>query len=66
VVFISIIHVFVSMRRLVFNCLFFYLLLLLYCFLFNCIVWLYVKVWSVVNDPYVEYTVLEDPEDFEQ
>jgi hypothetical protein len=37
-----------------------------YYFFINGIVCLYVNVWSVVNDPFVEYVVVEDQEDFEQ
>jgi nitrogen fixation-related uncharacterized protein len=37
-----------------------------YCFLITCIVCLYVFVWSVVNDQFVEYAAIEDQEGFEQ
>jgi hypothetical protein len=35
-------------------------------FLINCIVCLFVIVWSVVNDEFVEYVAVEDQEGFEQ
>jgi hypothetical protein len=37
-----------------------------FCFLIICIVCLYVIVWSVWNDQFVEYAVVEDQEGFEQ
>jgi hypothetical protein len=37
-----------------------------FCFLFYCIVPLYVNVWCVENDPFEEFDVVEDLEDFEQ
>jgi hypothetical protein len=37
-----------------------------YCFLFTCIVCLYVFVWSVETDPFVEFAAIEDQEGFEQ
>jgi hypothetical protein len=42
------------------------LILLVYCFLITCIVFLYVVVWSIVNDQFVEYVAVEDQEGFEQ
>jgi hypothetical protein len=37
-----------------------------YYFLITCIACLYVLVWSVVNDQFVEYAAIEDQEGFEQ
>jgi hypothetical protein len=37
-----------------------------YCFFFICVVCLYVFVWSVETDPFVEFTAIEDLEGFEQ
>jgi hypothetical protein len=37
----------------------------MYCFLITCIVCLYVIVWSVVHDQFVEYDAVEDQEGFE-
>jgi hypothetical protein len=37
-----------------------------YCFSFNCIVFLYVNVWSVENEPFCEFIEEEDFEDSEQ
>jgi hypothetical protein len=35
-----------------------------YCLLFICIVCLYVFVWSVETDPFVEFAAVEDQEGF--
>jgi hypothetical protein len=37
-----------------------------YCFLITCTISLYVLVWSVVNDQFMEYAAIEDQEGFEQ
>jgi hypothetical protein len=37
-----------------------------FCFLFICIVCLYVFVWSVETDPFMEFAAVEDQEGFEQ